>query len=241
MTISESSPLRILPTQLNKEQVFFIDGIRYSILMVESAYSRLESLATEITNDFTKGTDANANLILIDSWVMVDSINRIRALLMAMPGGLGKSSQVTAFLRETEDFKKVRNGMQHLDERVRKFAAINRPVLGDLFWVVLDHVTKGLKVFLVHPGTESGNFTTSPFKVSDFSEIGIGVDHLTFKITVWSEGAAQPHSLRLTMVFEQLQRLTSFLEATLKKSFVETFGENYPHNHVAAIKCLEFR
>lgn len=141
MIISDTSPFKHIPADLNQQQASFFDGIRYAIEMADLASTRLaESLWSLSTA--CPGTTLDPIAVtssFLDSWSMVDSIHRLRELLEQMPG-LKKRSQSSLYRRfrqETAVVKDIRNTVQHLRGEIHEMANNGWPVWGTLAWLAL--------------------------------------------------------------------------------------------------------
>src|SRR5215218_10854064 len=90
MLIGEESPLRSLPSALNKRQLRMLNGIRYSIEMYDIAYRSLLHTLTTIDSEQDNQKDDRSRAIfpsvLLHAWSMVDTANRLRELLKHTPG-----------------------------------------------------------------------------------------------------------------------------------------------------------
>jgi hypothetical protein len=140
--INKDSPLRRIPTALERRQALFVEGIRYSIDMAEVAYNRLR--ATLIVMGSMKTPDAeNPDHIsaMLDAWSIVDSLNRLRRLVENLPGSKGKmkSPVYRLFLAATEKIPELRNTVQHLDTAIQEGTDdLNWAVWGSLSWGMID-------------------------------------------------------------------------------------------------------
>jgi hypothetical protein len=142
MIIEKDSPLRHLPTRLEPKQASFLDGIRFSVDIAELAYARLHSTLLQLALTVEK-PDQDTNTLLIttaisDAWSIVDSINRLRDLLLRMPG-LKRSTAypLKKFLKNTESIADLRNTVQHLDKEIAQISTKGLPVWGTLSWFTL--------------------------------------------------------------------------------------------------------
>ncbi len=88
-TITSYSPLRRLPSGLNIKQTLFFDAIRYSVEMADMSHCRLKETLIDLTGKFksTKKKDLGTETVraFLDAWSIVDSINRLKALLNQLP------------------------------------------------------------------------------------------------------------------------------------------------------------
>jgi len=136
MPIGPDSPLRRIPARLESRQRLFLDGIRYSAEMTELAYARLCHTAEEATRRVNNEAELGAlhSALFLDAWSMVDSIHRLRALVLSLHA-LDGSAPPQPFLDSTSAFYELRNLSQHLNRRLPGMASRNEPVWGSLSWV----------------------------------------------------------------------------------------------------------
>jgi hypothetical protein len=59
MIIDEGSPFRRLPSELDRRQALFLDGIRYSVEMADLAHTRLRQTLFDIAKEQNRGAQAN--------------------------------------------------------------------------------------------------------------------------------------------------------------------------------------
>lgn len=84
MIISDGSPLRRLPSELDRRQALFLDGIRYSVEMADLAYTRLRQTLFNLAEQRGSGTSLDHWLFVSavqDAWSLIDSLHRLRGLL----------------------------------------------------------------------------------------------------------------------------------------------------------------
>jgi len=85
MICDDKSPFRTLPADLPREQILFLDGIRYSAEITALAYSRLWANTAAMTKamaDQIGVQDPNSSTAaLSDAWTMIDSTYRLRELI----------------------------------------------------------------------------------------------------------------------------------------------------------------
>jgi hypothetical protein len=119
LIISDDSPLRCLPANLNREQTAYIDGIRVLIEMIGLAYGRLAANLVAIATGDTLSSALNA-VAFQDAWAIVDSVHRLRKLLCQMPRMNQSTPKFKLFSRKTAPAVALRNRFQHLAEEIRK-------------------------------------------------------------------------------------------------------------------------
>ncbi|MBK5292739.1 MAG: hypothetical protein JJE04_13800 [Acidobacteriia bacterium] len=145
MIIGKESPLRKIPSALDRRQALFIEGIRFSVEMADVAYKRLRSTLLWLSKmeDETPEIPSTVSAML-DAWSIVDSLNRLRRLMQNMPGlkGKNKNPGYRLFMQGTEKITELRNAVQHLETSIPG-------VVDDLNWAVLGSLSWGI----AHPGT----------------------------------------------------------------------------------------
>jgi hypothetical protein len=143
MLIKEHSPLRTLPSGLAPSQEVVLDGVRYSMEMVDIAYARLrETLLSISTQLGVQGGVASAPVglfasALLDAWAIIDSANRLRILLAYLPGvkpGMKRTAEWKLVERQLAPVLELRNAVQHLTGEVENLVAQSLPTWGALRW-----------------------------------------------------------------------------------------------------------
>ncbi len=226
MIVSNDSPLRRLPSQLNHKQTLFLDGIRYSIEMADLAHSRLQRTLCALTFDRDSSENHHLDFIssVLDAWSIVDSVHRLRALLRQAPGIKQKSSGLRIFLRRTAHIKDLRNSVQHLNRQIDAMVNQRLPVWGLLSWVAIDpHGGTGCCCSLI-PGTlfpSKGHPLVNPAG----KNILVPIDLITLK--------ASGHSVCLSDVMKAVQLLARSAEQELTEQF-----KNLPRPGADLLICL---
>jgi len=74
MIIGPDSPLRRLPTALDRKQALFLDGIRFSVEMADLAYQRLRHTLLNFESSFDRSAAYSPGVVaMIDAWVIIDN------------------------------------------------------------------------------------------------------------------------------------------------------------------------
>lgn len=138
--MQKESPLERLPRNLNRKQTLFLDGIRYSVRMAETAHNTLRQTLLEVTTKFHLGekidNTGEINLhAMADAWFIIDSVFRARRLFEQMPRTKQKSPNLMSFYKHTEKVEDLRNSIQHLSSEIDNLIHINLPVWGTINWV----------------------------------------------------------------------------------------------------------
>ena len=152
---------RNIPTDLNRRQALFIEGIRFSIETADLAYLRLRDtlivLGTRETADPDSPSTASA---MLDAWSIIDSLHRLRGLMRNMPGieKRDRIPPIRAFFDSTTNVVKLRNTVQHLDNEIPKVLGDNDwAVLGSLSWGVIDPEKSQVTSCILLPGMSVGS------------------------------------------------------------------------------------
>src|SRR3712207_2666245 len=112
---------RPLPSSILRRQVLFFDAIRASVDMTLLAYVRLQSTLASGSHH------QHSSSILLDAWSLVDTLNRLRVLVRAMPR-LKHSAAVVSFLGDLEAVEALRNAVQLLDGEIEKLKDTGYPI-----------------------------------------------------------------------------------------------------------------
>jgi tetratricopeptide (TPR) repeat protein len=206
----KSSKPKKQPDQL-KRLVFYLDGIRYSIGMINVAYDRLiETLYSLQTQNWDKQyLRIVTPSAMLDAWSIIDSVHRLRNLLMQVPKLRQNSPELRIFYDKTKDIEDLRNTIQHLRTAAEDFLAKDLPAMGILTWVVLlKPDDKSAWLYSLVAGTTYPNvlykFVNPLGKV-----IHSPVDHVTIMLC--------NHSVCISNVIEQVEQVKFWLEEELKK------------------------
>lgn len=213
MIIGEDSPLRRLPAALDRKQVLFLDGIRYSVNMADLAYSRLQQTLYRLAmsqQDYD-GFDLDVLSAVQDAWSIVDSLHRLRGLLRQTPRFKQKSPDMRVFMQHTEKVEDLRNAVQHLNHEIDKLVGANQTVWGSLSWFAIasPSSTSG-QIGLLVAGTvftSEGHPMVNPVEKQLHSLVDL--------VTLTAYG----HSLDLSNAMRHVERRIKSLEDQLKDQF----------------------
>ena len=153
MLLANESPLKNLPSILDKRQALLFDGLAHAVDIVGTAYSRLRSTLHEISEVGRAEPEPNASVYL-DSWSCIDAIDRFRSLLKGYKGGgiIPKDDPAfEAFLTATEPVRKLRNVTDHVAARLDQLVSQNASVMGEISWISQGEEAK-LHTWYIRPG-----------------------------------------------------------------------------------------
>lgn len=212
MIISNDSPLRRIPSQIDRRQILSFDGIRYSIEMADLAHSRLQEILLEIAQSSSHPEPESFYYpsVILDAWSIVDSVNRLRGLLSQTPGLKQNLPFLVSFMKKTIEVENLRNAVQHLNQQIRKLVDLNLPVWGALSWtIMLDPEFKGVRCCTLIAGTLSDGEhpLVNPLGKNFYPP----VDHITLE--------ASQYSVCLSNIMRDVQKLAHSLEETLIEQF----------------------
>ena len=214
MIIDEGSPFRRLPSELDRRQALFLDGIRYSVEMADLAHTRLRQTLFDIAKEQNRGAQANHWSLVSavqDAWSVVDSLHRLRGLLDQMPGSKKKGPGLQVFVRTTTGIEDLRNAVQHLNHEIDGLVARNQPVWGSLSWfAALDPFNNfGASCSLI-TGTLFVKAASAPMIMPE-GEVDLPVNLIVL--------SAYGHSLNLSDAMRRVARLIAGMENELKEQF----------------------
>ena len=219
MIIGEESPLRRLPYKLNHSQALFFDGIRFSVQMADLSYNRLRETAHRLTNNNEK-TDTSRQLItsaFLDAWSIIDSIYRLRSLILQAPGIKQNVPPIQIFKRKTKDVEELRHIIQHLNRELHKRGKEAWPVWGTLNWFTVLDTEKftGCACILVAGSLKHKEVANE--KVENLIPAGKSSNHPVVNINLKTSG----YVISLTELIECVQNVISPLEKELTEQFEE--------------------
>jgi len=213
MLINNDSPLRNLPSQLNRKQTLFLDAIRYSVEITDLSYTRLKKTLIEVVDNQKSGKEiTNISLVCVnalsDAWSIIDSVNRLRNLLDQMPNLKKKSPGLINFNKQTRSVEDLRNIFQHLNQEIENIIKVNSNALGVINWIApLDESTRKCYIESLQPGTIFGR--GFPLINPAGKRILYPIDQITL--------VASDKSVCLSDVMIQIEKLTKSIEGGLRK------------------------
>jgi hypothetical protein len=134
---------------LNRQALFF-DGIRFAIEAADVAHQRLRVTLQTLSGklDAPDPMHAETPAAIVDAWSIVDSVHRLRGLLLKVPGLVKRQRwpAYRAFEEQSRPVEALRNAAQHLDTEIEAIATANWPVWGVLHWFILDGERRGGRI-----------------------------------------------------------------------------------------------
>ena len=211
MLISDNSPLRRLPANLNPQQTQFCDGLRFAVQMADIADQQLTAHLIPFSGGQSGDIRVSAASPFLFAWSIIDSAHRLRGLVENFPN-LAKKNQSPEFrnyLEKAVSVETLRNAVQHMDKNIPTSAEAGEAVWGTLTWVSPKPQGVVYTCLLVSGAMMPGA------KYSPLIPAGLTIreplDHVTL--------TAGKVSVNLTEVMEALARLVGVIEDALKQAF----------------------
>jgi hypothetical protein len=152
---ADTSPLHVMPDNLNVTQMLVLDGISTSIDAINIAYRDLQAELLEFNRTMDQHRPPGRALTVpavMNAWAIIDAAHRLR-LLVPRLRGLKHGPAVTSFLKSVAPTEPFRHVVQHLDEKIGKLVADGQPVWGSLSWAYIDGAhAKTIRIGLLMPG-----------------------------------------------------------------------------------------
>jgi hypothetical protein len=171
--LSENSPFKLLPIQMDGYQLLIFDAIRITFEMIESDYNVLEEKLHHLSQQNT--IKENTSQVFGHAWAIVDHTSRLIKLFQKLPSQsnheiLDKILPVNAF----------RNTIQHLHERIDESMIENRsPFYGILVWYHKNLLTEALTPKTLVSGIAYG-FKIN-FKIPDITKSNQEINSITIQ------------------------------------------------------------
>lgn len=155
MLVPPESPLRLVPTTVDRKGVLYFDGIRYSLHIFDLAATRLAATILDLTKE-RPSHEAMADQIALaisDAWMLVDSAHRLRELVSQVPRLRKSLVEVQLFMRRLAPTEELRHHFQHFRTGIDAYADSGAPLWGTLSWAYVDQETGAPSNFTIAPGT----------------------------------------------------------------------------------------
>lgn len=207
------SPFRRLPRDLDSTQRRFLEGVRFSVEMTQLSSTRLRGLLTAISLQGKYPSEVwpvPAAGAFLDAWSMVDSIHRLRELLLAMPKMKKHGSLLEIFMRASSAVEPLRNRIQHLKGDLVNPQLVQLPVWGTLGWLwIVDASLSRFISGVLTAGPDAG--ALRPILTPGNRDYHDQLDHIT--LSVGTDQIDLSEALRLIV------RLARSLEKNIKPQF----------------------
>lgn len=208
MLISDDSPLCRLPAHLGRRELLFYDGIRHAVQIADLAYNRLCETLSPISQNDQNFTFQSSHAItsFLDSWVIVDAIDRLRGLLRLLPDEiLANSAEIVRFLDESNNLRELRNVTDHLAQRADYIIANDSTALGILHWAVFRLGDNHITLFVIQPGTVANTVAKLVNPAGKMVSRGLN----------WITLSAGEHSVNVSDVMKSVGEVVRHIESHL--------------------------
>jgi hypothetical protein len=149
------SPLRRIPTTVERRDVLFLDGIRYCFEAFELTSLRLAHGLHSMgqRDDTSPPLGPKIVEVTTDAWTMIDVVHRLRELLQQVPKLKKNEPELQLFIRKTESIEDLRHYFQHFRTEIDLFAERGMPLWGTLSWIFDKGDSEAPANHLLIPGT----------------------------------------------------------------------------------------
>lgn len=219
MFVANESPLKNLPSILDKRQALVLDGLAHAVDMVAMAYPRLRSTLYEISK-VGRAESGPTAAVYLDAWSCIDSMDRFRSLVKGYKAGgiIRKDAPaLEAFLTLIEPVRKLRNVTDHVAERLDHLVSRNASVMGEVSWISRKEDST-LHTWYIRPGVIKDQLKFNLLLPHAGAQIEnpIGFIHLT----------AGGTKVNLSAAVHALHAVVTHIEAELHKRY-KTMGAGY--------------
>lgn len=178
------------------QKFLFTDGLQHSVHMSDLSYRKLcADLLVVSKNYYARCKEGKITLTkeaiftyeisaLSNAWQVIDSVNRLRELLIHAPGIRKRDTEYKVFFRQTENVKHLRDNIQHLNNQIPQFIRDRIPAWGTLNWVSKLDESDELLLFSLVLGTLFERNTPLLNPVGRTITIPIGIITLSSDIEV---------------------------------------------------------
>lgn len=230
--IGPNSPFRRIPVDVPRRQILYLDALRLSAEIADTAFDRLHKLLAGISEErhaHRSGSDDEkrsaqsqyAVPAMLDAYSFIDSVHRFRELLQVTPG-LKHNAPFELFIRRTNDVRELRHIVQHLNREVDRIANEGWAALGTLTWLGPSPVPESpASAYILQAGTfYAGQLTHGPM-IDTWSSLPKGE---IADISLLTAGLR----VNLSTVIGNLRSITRSLEAPLEEFAAgkERFGSD---------------
>ena len=155
MLVEKDSPLRRVSVHTDPRVILFLDGIRYSIEIIDLSYNRLLKTLDIISNPENTNIELTELIVQAtsDAWSIVDFAHRLRELVQQLPQLRKKEASVQLFIRNTDELEELRNFVQHFRTEIDSFVSRSMRLWGVVSWSKINDETGLPESHSIVPGT----------------------------------------------------------------------------------------
>ena len=228
-----------IPKNIDKRQIFLLEGIRFCFESIFLNYLTLQNELEYIsTNPLREQSHA---LIFKEAWQQIDTTHRLTNLISSLAlyneDNKNKKDSDFEFLKEVKPF---RNTFQHLDERIDEFMLdLNAPLWGSISWLMVkdDNHINSFILSIGHPRED--------FESQIINPAGKIIEHKIDRITLESIQKNKNDTIvkiDLSSLYSKTERLIKQLELQFKDQIIELTDQLDKEILLQdTLLCLEFK
>ena len=212
---SPKSPFLNFPSNLDRRQAFYLDGIRHAAEIIDLSFSRLSDNLTALVRDVSESKRPNGYAIYyLDAWAFVDAVDRFIALWKLQPNAdlIPYQWSPRKLADELMVIRKIRNVSDHIAQRADEIISSNTAAFGELSWVtVLSESPLEIKSCLIRPGFLPHSL-----------DVQINVPEQRFIIKNHSGNIllkAHTYTANLSNTYSTIMEIIEYAESSLKGAF----------------------
>lgn len=159
--INKNTILGKIPLEVDPDDVFFLDGMRFSLLMANRAFDRLETSLKKISLSHDKTVCLEIVLdAYIDTWTFIDACHRFSKLWGKAPIITNEERKIADIDKKLSPLLLARNVHDHLLGARAKITSLKSSASGVLQWVFVDSCDPiRCRYFTIFPGPSVKNKT----------------------------------------------------------------------------------
>jgi hypothetical protein len=209
--ISENSPLRRLPDNLNLRQRLILDAIRYGAEMTSSAYYQLQNTLLTFSNWESGDLPENGFVSAFsEAWSIVDCIDRLQPSIKLLPGR-ETIRDIDEFFKSAQYVRLLRNSVQHLHARFDRLVSAKQGTWGSISWVSFSGSNKPIPIInMIGTGSMQGGL--------EYKMVNPAVKELSSPIGLITLNA-HGYSIEIDILLQALSKAISAIEAALAGQF----------------------
>jgi len=230
------SPFLNLPSNLDRRQAFYLDGIRHALEIIKLSFSRLTTNLSVLARNYSETNHPQSYATYyLDAWAYIDALDRLLALWKLQPNAetIPELWNPDKLKDDMKHIRNIRNVSDHLAQRAEQVISSNSAALGELSWVtVLSIDPPEMKSCFIRPGflPNSVKFQMNIPKENLFIANSSG--NVLLK--------AHTYTANLSEAYRQILNLAEYVESTLKASFKSSNSRTPIGGDLFAICDLDF-
>jgi hypothetical protein len=213
-----NSPLLNFPSNLDRRQAFFLDGMRHAFEISDYAFDRLTKSLSELAKLHSEGgRPSGYGKYYLDAWAFVDSVDRLLVLWKMQPNtdGIPDRWNPVGLRQELSAIRDVRNVMDHLAQRAEQVLSSGTAAMGELSWINVTSVDPPvMKSYLIRPGF-----------LNSLNKLQLNIPKRELIVRNGSANLllkAHTHTADLSLAYVRMADLAVYVEESARLSFSAT-------------------